>query len=225
MDLLEAQDTVQANVPVTCFNDYYEKVYRGYEQYYLPWLSERLKNLAPGSALDVGPGWGTIITFLSGLGWNVTAMDDQPLGTYISQFLLDKIGARFVQHDILLAPLEEKFDLVSCTQVLLHLKYRIDRAVRHLAAMLAPGGLAIISALSPDYYKNLKSSYGTEWERMPEYGSGAPPAPDVVTCMLTQASFANLLGRYFGKVDISIPTGQNVHSVMFAECGNPINVL
>ncbi len=85
--------------------------------------------------------------------------------------------------------------------------------------MLGPDGLAILSALKPESYPDLKSAYGPDWQAMPQYGEG-PARPDVVMCLLPRDVFVELLLTAFVDVELVLPPNS---TVMFAKCRKPIN--
>lgn len=217
MELADAQGIVLSSITADWKRDYYDKLYSQYELDYLPHMVRMIESLSGLSVLDIGPGWGTMMMILAGSGWDVTVMDCEPPDTYISPKLLQQARARYVQNDILAGHMPEKFDLVLCTQVLLHLKYRPDRAVRNIAAMVARHGMVIFSALKPECYPVLKSAYGAGWREMPEYGKG-DPVPEIVTCLLPPGVFLELIETAFSSVEILMPSDS---TVMFAKCQKP----
>jgi 2-polyprenyl-3-methyl-5-hydroxy-6-metoxy-1,4-benzoquinol methylase len=95
--------------------------------------------LPPGARiLDVGCGSGWLSEWLARFGYDVTGLDISPALVEISRARLAG-GARFVVHDVEAAPLGEQFDAAVCYDSLHH--FADERAVmRHLAAMLRPGG-------------------------------------------------------------------------------------
>jgi len=178
---------------------------------YLPHLCAEIEGLTPGRALDVGPGWGTMIVWLSGRGWQVTGMDIRPLGHYIKWALLDEIGARYAQGDICQDSLHGRrpYELVLMTQVIPHLKWAPVAAVRHAAAMLAPGGTFMTTALDVASYPQVRAAYGTDWRAVPAYGEGTA-VPDMVACMYSAESLAEMLGEVFADARVRKPAGSTV---------------
>lgn len=193
--LKEAQEIVALHAP----NDYYRDHYRGMENDYLPHLCRLLEDVEPRRVLDIGPGWGTMMVWLASRDFDVTVLDSMPLGTFIAPSLVDLAGARYVEADISEGPVEDLsrgMDLVLMTQVLPHLKFQPEEAVRHAAAMLAPGGQFVASVLDAECYPHVESTYGTDWEAVPAWGWAEEPE-DMVVCMFTASGFSELLCRVF----------------------------
>jgi SAM-dependent methyltransferase len=193
--------------------DYYRAEYRGMESYYLPDLCRWLEEREPGNVCEVGPGHGTMIPWLASRGWRVTVMDLMPRGHWISPELLGAWQACYRQRDIIDAPANGAYDLVIMTQVIPHLQFRPDRALRHCAEMLKPGAPFITTALDRAFYPDLPCAYDY-WRDVPQYGVGHP-CPDEVVCMYDEAAFRELLETVFGAVAI---WHSDSAAVMFAEC-------
>ena len=215
MTLTDAQDIVQAHAP----KSYYAEYYRACEGDYLPHLCALLEELPAGRALDVGPGWGTMMVWLAARGWEVVVADYVPLGFHITPRLVAVTGARYVQANIFTGPLAYgQFDLITMTQVIPHLKWRPDRALRNCGAMLAEGGQVIVCVLDLLDYADLHATYDARWWTVPEYGDGEP-SPDMVICMYTQETLLDLLGGVFAEVKAWKPEGS---TVLFGQCRQPI---
>jgi len=195
LTLEEAQEVVVLHAP----HLYYRDAYRAMERDYLPHLCRAIDGREPGRVLDIGPGWGTMMVWLASRGHEVTVLDLMPPGTFLTPNLVELAGARYLQADISEGPVEELrggMDLVLMTQVLPHLKWQPEEAVRHAAAMLAPGGEFVASALDADCYPNLACTHGTCWQMVPRWGKGEA-SPDEVVCMFTAGGLAELLCRVF----------------------------
>jgi len=199
----------QAQIAAICPSDYYQRRYRAMEADYLPVLCELLSDFKSGRALDIGPGWGTMAAWLACRGWEVTLADLVPLGHYITDETLSAIerltGHRpvYVRYDVCDAPLPgEPFELVLMSQVLPHLKWRPDRAVRNCAAMTAPNGkgLFLATVLDREAYPKLKPPY-KHWREVPEKGHGQP-SPETVVVMYDRAEFRELLYEGFSVVSV-----------------------
>jgi 2-polyprenyl-3-methyl-5-hydroxy-6-metoxy-1,4-benzoquinol methylase len=95
-------------------------------------------------ALDVGCGNGPISLPLASLGARVTGIDVSPESVALVSGKNPFPDARFLVHDLSLAPLPERYDLVVCSEVLEHLP---DPAplVRGLAGAMADGALLIVT--------------------------------------------------------------------------------
>lgn len=206
--------TAQSIVAEAAPNDYYETTYRAMEKMYLPALFKRLKSLPAGRVLEIGPGWGTTAIWLSDRGHNVTVMDLMPIGTFLTQQLCDKYEIAYIQHDIEDAPEPVDgnlgtFDTVIMTQVIHHLSWRPDRAMRHVSSLLSPNGTLIASVLDREHYKDLDSAYGHDWKKVPEWHE-TPRSDDVIKCMYDSASFGSLLAAEFHDVTMSRPRRSTV---------------
>lgn len=210
----EAQNVVQALAP----SSYYATDYRKHERDYLPHLIAHLEKLFPlpdeRCSLEVGPGWGTMVIFLAAAGWDVSVIDNVAVDTYIAPALLELTRAQYWRRDIFDRPLVERFDLILCTQVLLHLKFRPDLALGNIRSMLKPDGKAIISVLNAERYPSMATTHGLNGWRKLEEPSNGTPAPDIVTFRLDEAGFRDLLESVFSKVHIWLPEKS---TVMFAE--------
>jgi len=183
---------------------YFAQTYRGGQQFYLPAVCEYLADLPPGRALDCGPGWGTMSLWLARRGWDVTAIDCMPVGTFMTEEFVRAIPCRYIEMEVERHRLHEQYDLVLMTQVVGHLKYRPDGALRHVADMLAPDGQAIISALN-DQYTGRTAPFafgreGTTWRDIPRVEDGGPPEQMMNVCAYSEETFAELLQTVFGAV-------------------------
>lgn len=103
--------------------------------------------------LDAACGSGWLSEFFTRLGYDVTGIDISPELIRISQERLERVPypvdhqlalrARFLVHDIEIAPLAEKFDAIVCYDAMHH--FVDEQAVaRHFAAMLEMGGMLFI---------------------------------------------------------------------------------
>ena len=206
MTLTAAQDVIARLAP----EDYYVKAYRAMEADYLPHICAEVAELPPGQALDIGPGWGTMMVWLSSVGWRVTGMDIMPFGHYIRWGLLHETKSRYAQADICRGHLYgRRYDLVLMTQVIPHLRWAPVQAVRNAAKMLKAGGTFVTTALDVAVYPHVEAAYGTDWRAVPEYEK-AEPTPDMVTCMYSAESFAEMLGEVFPNVTVGKPAASTV---------------
>ncbi len=204
--LQEAQDLVGRHAP----GAYYAEHYRAMEANYLPHLCAELQDLQPGAALDVGPGWGTMMVWLAGHGWDVTVMDRVPLGHWITQPLLDAAGGTYIHTDIAEGSLSgQHFDLITMTHVLPHLKWHPVRALWNFRQMLARDGVFIACVLDAEDHPHILPPYGTDWQSVPTYGKGEP-SPESVICMYSRGTFEELLRTVFRDVRVWKPEGSGV---------------
>ena len=218
MTLSEAQDYVERLAP----GPYYRDHYRGYEADYLQDVIDLLLPLGSGRrVLEVGPGWGTLAVWMTDRAHQVTVLDQQPVGTYIAEDLLRHMGIRYVQGAIdeyaLPDGISGQFDLVVMTQVIPHLKWRPDAALRHVNHVLATSGRLITSALDSRCYPHVTPAF-ERWQDVPVYESWLTPVPDVEVCMYTQETFRELLETEYGLVRITQRPGS---TTMLAECRRP----
>ncbi len=133
---------------------------------------------AGAKILDVGCGSGWLSEYFARLGYRVKGIDISPDLIAMSRdrtarvpFGVDHetpLSCEFEVHDVELAPLNEKFDLVICYDSLHH--FEDERAVmRHLAAMLDPGGLLFIlegqkpddDSVTADELRDVMREFGT----------------------------------------------------------------
>lgn len=195
LTLGEAQDII-AGCAVQ--GDYYREHYRRMEHAYLPAVCEWFEGRAPGAVCEVGPGHGTMIPWLASRGWQVVVMDLMPFGHWIGEGLLSQWRARYVQRDIMEAPLARQFDAVMMTQVLPHLKHRADRALRNCAEMMKPGAPLLTSALDAARHPHFEVPYA-HWRDVPEWGPTVRGCPEMVVCMYDEAAYRELLGSVFAR--------------------------
>ncbi len=218
MTLQQAQDYVERLAP----GPYYRDSYRGYEADYLQDVIDLVLPLGSGlRVLEVGPGWGTLAVWMVDRAHQVTVLDQQPVGTYISEQLLRETGIRYVQGAIDEYELPDgvggQFDLVVMTQVIPHLKWRPDRALFHINTVLSRSGRLVTSALDATCYPHVTPAF-QRWQDVPKYKSWLTPVPDVEVCMYTQETFRGLLETEYGLVRITQRPGS---TTMIAECRKP----
>ena len=214
MNLREAQSKAASYTD----NPYYLSDYKPMERLYLPSLLRLLKRVEPCRVLEIGPGWGTTAMWLADRGYATTVMDLVPSGTFMSQQMLEDYGITYVQNDIenQVAPSGVDlgtFDIVIMTQVIHHLAWRPDRALRHASALMATDGRFITSVLDRRRYRRLDAAYGDDWRNVPEWGDGEK-SREVVKCMYTKATFESLLRSVFDDVRVWRPL---MPSVVFGE--------
>lgn len=100
--------------------------------------------------LDVGCGTGYWTAYYTARGADYTGLDIAP--TSVARLSAQYPGARFVHLDAGEAPPPGRFDLVNAFDVLYHVTddARWERALRHLAEALDPGGLMVITDVFAD---------------------------------------------------------------------------
>ncbi len=193
--------------------DYYVEEYRYMERMYLPALFQSLETLPPGRAIEIGPGWGTTASWLRDGGWSVTVVDLLPVGTFMTQELIDHLAIRYVLHNVEDSPPDNvesgSFDLGIMTQVIPHLAWRPDRALRNARSLVRPGGTLVTSALDRADNPDVEAAFGDDWRAVPEWGS-TEPSTDIVKCMYTRASFKDLLSEVFEEFKIWKPAKSTV---------------
>ncbi|MGI9585947.1 MAG: class I SAM-dependent methyltransferase, partial [Acidimicrobiia bacterium] len=193
--------------------DYYVNQYRGMERMYLGPLFEKLDDYEPMRVLEIGPGWGTTAAWLADKGHTVTVMDLMPVGTFMTQNLIDEIDVTFVHHDIEDAAWPEgepeQFDLVVMTQVLPHLAWRPDRALKHVTELMADDAVFVTSVLDRKNYRDLDATFGDDWMDVPEWRT-EDRCEDIVKCMYSKRSFRQLLETQFTDIRIWKPARSTV---------------
>lgn len=217
MDLDEAQTVVAQHAPY----DYYVQHYRDMERMYLPYLLEYLAEYEPTRVLEIGPGWGTTAAWLAARGHDVTVIDLMPAGRLMAQSLVDELGVAYVHSDIEDAAAPENadlgtFDVVVMTQVIHHLAWRPDRALRHVRELMGEGGILVSSVLDRQDYPDLDSAFGDNWMDVPEWRS-TERCEDTVKCMYTEQALRQLLETQFRVVEVWKPIDS---TVLFATSTN-----
>jgi SAM-dependent methyltransferase len=101
----------------------------------------------PGRVLDAGAGTGAWIDFWSRLGAR------KIVGVDLTETAVARLSAQYPEHRFVRAdvsgaalPVDPPFDAVSAMSVLLHIpdEGAFERAVRNLASVLRPGGIALV---------------------------------------------------------------------------------
>ncbi|WP_417435648.1 tellurite resistance methyltransferase TehB [Idiomarina abyssalis] len=104
--------------------------------------------IAPCNALDMGCSNGRNALYLSQLGFNVTALDNNPdainmLRQIISEEGINNIEARV--YDINDAELSDDYGLIACTVTLMFLhSTRVDAVIEDMQSHTLPGGYNLI---------------------------------------------------------------------------------
>jgi len=209
---MEAQDAIERFAP----NANYAERYRGWERDYLPALCEHLADASPETVLDIGPGWGTMAVWFARRGCAVTVMDFRPPSYYLTEELCAEYGITYAQADVERMRIDKRFDLVTMTQVLPHLRWRPDAAVANAAAMASPDGAFVCSALNKAGYEGKPVPFA-HWRDVPRLDE-VLECEEVVSCMYYEADLRELLELSFNVVRLWQPEGR---STMLAECWYP----
>lgn len=210
MDFDEAQAIASKYAP----SDYYDREYKGMEQMYMPALLTLIEEYPVGRVLEVGPGWGTTAVWLDARGFDVSVMDLVPVGEFMSQEIIDEYDINYIHHDLEDSALPDgmeidKFDLIIMTQVIHHLSWRPDRALRHVAELMNPGATYLTSVLDRKSYRRLDSAFGYDWRNVPEWKT-TERSPDTIKCMYNDKMLRSLLDNQFSHVDIWKPKRSTV---------------
>jgi len=217
MDFDEAQLIASKYAP----SDYYDREYRGMEQMYMPALFSAIEEYPVGRVLEIGPGWGTTAVWLNAKGFDVSVMDFVPIGQFMSRELIDEYNITYIHHDVEDSAMPdgteiEKFDLVIMTQVIPHLAWRPDRAIRHVRELMSPDAMYITSVLDRKSYRRLDSAFGHNWRDVPEWKT-TDRSPDTIKCMYNEKMFRSLLENQFSRVDTWKPRRSTVLFAKAAE--------
>jgi ubiquinone/menaquinone biosynthesis C-methylase UbiE len=106
-------------------------------------IERSLRGLAPGEVLDAGAGTGRITRALTGLGWDVTALD---ISTEMLEAIARTIPGTKTVAGALGRPLpfdDHTFDAVVSTRVLKYVA-DLDAAMREIARVVRPGGHIVL---------------------------------------------------------------------------------
>ena len=218
LTLAQAQNITVANAVQ---GEYYRDHYRPMEEMYLPelcaWFEER--GPEPGVVVEVGPGHGSMIPWWGSRGWSVRVIDMMPRGHWISEDFLAAWQARYWERDVfaeVTSFVRGRADVVVMTQVIPHLRWRPDRALRNCAAMLREGGAVVTCVLDADRNPDAHPLW-QDWRDMPEWGDGDENT-QTVQCMFDEAAYRDLLESVFADVTIW-RTAQG--GVLYAEARDP----
>jgi ubiquinone/menaquinone biosynthesis C-methylase UbiE len=103
----------------------------------------------PGSVVDAGMGGGRLCAELDRLGWAVTGVDPSAEMVALARRRLPHLASRLLEGRIETLPLDDAcMDAAIATGVLEYVD-DLDLAVRELARVLRPGGVAAVSIPAP----------------------------------------------------------------------------
>jgi len=158
---------------------------------------------AGAKILDVGCGSGWLSEYFARLGYQVKGVDISPDLITMSRERVARVPygvdhetplrCEFAVHDVELSPLNETFDLIICYDSLHH--FEDERAVmRHLAAMLEPGGLLfILEGQKPDDNSDTADELRSV---MQEFGTlESPFSSEYLRALVSEFGFA-IVGDY-----------------------------
>ncbi|MCC7499522.1 MAG: class I SAM-dependent methyltransferase [Bryobacterales bacterium] len=130
---------------------YYRTTYRfaepEYWSFFPPWMREDAGKRKVTRILDIGCGYGTLLTLAVKIyGGKGYCLDSTPYAAALAK----RDGLIFAQSNIELDPMpwSEKFDVIIMTEVLEHFNFRPVPTLEKIRAALAPGGLFFLS--TPD---------------------------------------------------------------------------
>lgn len=184
-------------------NKYFQDSYRHQEQYYLPDIVKELEGKTFENGLDIGPGYGSLSLWLkiNKITKNQKMLDIMPIDHWIMYDFLQKYSLKFEQKSVFDLNEVEQYDLITMTQVFLHLKFRPDLAVRNIYNALKDGGTFISCILNIDKHPHVDADYYHDWEDIPKYGT-AEESDSMVIFMADIHDYERLLKTYFSDVEV-----------------------
>lgn len=109
---------------------------------------EACETVAPGKVLDMGCSNGRNALYLSQLGFDVTAVDNNPNAIAMLQQIVAEEGIANINaqvYDINQSALDDNFDFIACTVTLMFLDpARIEAVLADMQAHTLPGGYNLI---------------------------------------------------------------------------------
>ena len=146
-----------------------------------PVLVEVAARLEPGTALDLGSGYGDDVVWLARQGWRVLGIDVSGTAVERSREAAERAGVagltRFERHDLAASFPSGTFDLVTTHYLHAPSGLPRDEVLRRAVAAVAPGGTLVVvghASLPPWSWKELDPSAGQQ------HGHGDLPSPGAV---------------------------------------------
>lgn len=112
----------------------------------------------PGRLLDVGSGLGDLLFVARSRGWTVTGVEPIPYAVERADELVPGATVGGCLAD--LPASDESFDLITCTDVLEHVR-QPDQVLRQIGKLLRPGGCVLITTVNVDSW--LARMLGPRW--------------------------------------------------------------
>jgi len=186
-------------------DSYYAVDYMNQEPFYTPDVMFSISKIRRyfNKALDIGPGWGTLMLWLVEIADNVSVLDVVAPGVWISHELLQEKNITFYNESIFDTSVPGPFDLITMTQVIPHLKYNPIAAIQNIAKIITDDGIFVTCLIDKEQYDDLPSKFGRYWKALPKYGGVDEPVSDLVTAMYDRYSLFELLSTGFDTVEIS----------------------
>ncbi|MDQ4080357.1 MAG: class I SAM-dependent methyltransferase [Gemmatimonadota bacterium] len=111
----------------------------------------RLVGAGPGEILDIGMGPGRLLVELERRGWDVSGVDASTAMVMRARQRLPRAAERIIEGEMESLPVSDaSFDSVVATGVLEYAE--IESAIREIARVLRPGGVAVVSYPNPSAY-------------------------------------------------------------------------
>ena len=188
-------------------DNYYSHYYIQQEKHYLKDVMDAIikEGTHFKSVLDIGPGWGTLMLWLSEFVDNISVLDIIKPGVWIPEKLLEEKNVKFYHENIFDTQISDIFDIITMTQVIPHLKYNPIYVIQKIAKLINNDGVFITCLLDNEHHETVQSKYGKYWKALPIYGGVDDPVgdSDLVTAMYDRYSFFELLSYGFDSVSIS----------------------
>ena len=117
--------------------------------------------VAPGRLLDVGSGLGDLLIVAQSRGWNVTGLEPNPFAVARADERVP--GATVCGGLDDLSGRDEAFDLITCCDVLEHLRHP-DGVLCQMRTLLRPGGCVLVTTVNADSWP--AQLLGSRWPHL-----------------------------------------------------------